>query len=127
MKNASGVAVRLIGLNYDVTEQVEAEERLRTTTKAIDAATYGVVITSAQNDREITYVNPAFEGITGYTSEEVIGKNCRILSKGTEHSPEITILKNALEAWKPVTVTLRNARKDDAPVLEPIERVSNYK
>ncbi|MEM7673792.1 MAG: ATP-binding protein, partial [Verrucomicrobiota bacterium] len=108
----TGSPTRLIGLNYDVTDQHEAELRLRTMTMAIDAATYGVVITDADQGNVISYVNPAFEKITGYSTEEAVGVNCRFLSRGSPNEAELPLLRNALKQFRPVTVTLRNTRKD---------------
>ena len=115
VRDENGEAIRLIGLNYDVTEQEENEQQLRITTKAVDAATIGVVITTANKDRRITYVNPAFEKISGYSADYAIGKNCRFLSEGSRDQEDLKLLKNALEAWQPITVTLRNKRKDGSP------------
>ncbi|MEM7673421.1 MAG: CHASE domain-containing protein, partial [Verrucomicrobiota bacterium] len=87
----TGSPTRLIGLNYDVTDQHEAELRLRTMTMAIDAATYGVVITDADQGNVISYVNPAFEKITGYSTEEAVGVNCRFLSRGSPNEAELPL------------------------------------
>ena len=54
---------------------------------AIDQVTEGVVITDA--DGRIEYVNQAFTRMTGYTAEEVIGKNPRTLKSG-RHDPAFT-------------------------------------
>lgn len=107
-----GEPTRLIGLNYDISDQYEAEQRLRTMTKAIDAATYGVVITDADGENLISYVNPAFERITGFSYDDAVGQNCRFLSKGSPEQEEMPMLKSAIKTFKPVTVTLRNSRKD---------------
>jgi len=55
-------------------------------TKAVESMAEGVVITDPGGN--ITYVNPAFESITGYSSEEALGKNPRILKSGL-NPPEI--------------------------------------
>ena len=64
----------------DVTERRKAEETLARLGMAVDQSAEAIVIT----DREgtIQYVNPAFERITGYSREEVVGKNPRILHSG---------------------------------------------
>jgi len=66
----------------DVTQRKQAEaERTRLMT-AIEQAAETVIITDS--DGTIVYANPAFERISGYSREEVIGKNPRILRSG-EH------------------------------------------
>ena len=48
--------------------------------EALAACTVGVVMTDArQFDHPIMYVNPAFEALTGYKADEIIGRNCRFL------------------------------------------------
>jgi two-component system, cell cycle sensor histidine kinase and response regulator CckA len=66
----------------DVTDRRRAEEKLRKLSSAVEQAADIVVIT----DREgrIEYVNPAFELLTGYTREEAVGQNPRLLKSGTQ-------------------------------------------
>lgn len=66
-------------------ERKRAEEELRRLTHAIEQSLVSVVITNAFGD--IEYVNPKFTQITGYTKDEVCGKNPRILRSG-ETVPE---------------------------------------
>ena len=47
---------------------------------AVEQAADGIVITDASG--QIQYVNPAFTAMTGYTREEVVGKNPRVLKSG---------------------------------------------
>lgn len=69
----------------DITELKRIEDQLRTLSRAIDQSPTSVIITDP--DGNIEYVNPKFTQITGYTSEEVLGKNPRIL-KSEETPPE---------------------------------------
>ena len=97
----------------DVTERKTAEEGLRLTQRAIEAATNGIVIADAQQpDMPIIYVNPAFERISGYSRDEVIGRNCRFLQGNDRDQPALEELRAALRAERPCQVTLRNYRKD---------------
>jgi two-component system cell cycle sensor histidine kinase/response regulator CckA len=67
-------------------EHASAEESLRKLSRAVEQSADTVMVT----DREgtIEYVNPAFEALTGYSRQEIIGKTPRIL-KSSEQSPEI--------------------------------------
>lgn len=97
----------------DVTERKTAEEGLRLTQRAIESATNGIVIADAQQpDMPIIYVNPAFERISGYPREEVIGRNCRFLQGSDHDQSELEELRAAIRAERPCHVTLRNYRKD---------------
>lgn len=64
----------------DVTDQVEAERSLRRMEQAIEASGHAIYITDT--DGAIEYTNPAFERITGYSQEEVIGENPRFMNSG---------------------------------------------
>ncbi len=60
---------------------------------------------------EIVYVNQAFRELTGYSQEEVLGKNPRILqSSGTDEETK-KIIHQGLEQKKPVRVTIKNYSK----------------
>jgi PAS domain S-box-containing protein/diguanylate cyclase (GGDEF)-like protein len=61
------------------------------------------------------YVNKAFERLTGYDRNEVIGKDCRYLQGNERDQQEIGRIRTAIEAAKPVDATLRNYRKDGSP------------
>lgn len=73
------------GTDSDITERVERQEELLLLTNAIDQSATTVVITDI--DGNISYVNPHFEELTGYTKEEVIGQNPKVLKSGY-HSQE---------------------------------------
>lgn len=72
-----------------------------------------VVITDARHgDNPIIYVTRAFLEATGYTAEEVVGRNPRFL-QGPETDPaEVARIAEAITAAERIETTLRNYRKD---------------
>lgn len=64
----------------DLTIRKEAEEQLRLQSVALESAANGIVITDHKGN--IQWVNPAFTKMTGYSAEDVRGKNPRILKSG---------------------------------------------
>lgn len=70
------------GLAFDVTEQKARETQLRTLSQALEQAPLSIVITDAKG--AIVYVNPHFSHITGYSREEVLGRNPRLLKSGEQ-------------------------------------------
>lgn len=67
---------------WDVTERNQRERRLRYLSAAVEQSPACVVITDTSG--RIEYVNPKFSEITGYTREECLGKNPRILKSGAQ-------------------------------------------
>lgn len=60
----------------------------------------------------ITYINPAFESLTGYGADEVLGKNCRFLQGSDRDQSSRQIIRKALLERRPVRAILRNYHKD---------------
>jgi PAS domain S-box-containing protein len=84
--------------------------------RAVAASSNGIVITDPKlPDNPIIYVNPAFEEISGYTAEEVRGRNCRFLQGGYHEQPALDELREALTEERECRVVLRNYRKDGTP------------
>ena len=80
LRDASGHITQLRGTVQDITERKRAEEQIRKLSRAVEQSPACVVITDARGD--IEYVNPKFTQLTGYTAEEVAGRNPRILKSG---------------------------------------------
>lgn len=80
---------------------------------SINEINQGVLIADARDpELRLVYVNRAFEAITGYRSDEAIGKNCRYLQGNDRLQPEILKLREAITKKTGVAVTFRNYRKD---------------
>ncbi|BDM62630.1 diguanylate cyclase [Shewanella sp. NFH-SH190041] len=65
-------------INRMLSERQKADKALRQAAVVFDYSAEGIVVTNAEN--EIELVNPAFTRITGYSQEEVLGQNPRILN-----------------------------------------------
>jgi len=97
----------------DATERKRAGEGLRVRDQAIAASPNGIIFTDPNlPDNPITYVNPAFEEITGYPAEEILGRNCRFLQGEDRDQPSVKELREAIEAGRECRVALRNYKKD---------------
>lgn len=81
--------------------------------KILDSCVNGVTLADPdQEDIPLVYANKAFEEMTGYTQEEVLGRNCRFL-QGAEHEQEgVKKLREAIKNEVPIEVTLKNYRKN---------------
>jgi PAS domain S-box-containing protein len=79
----------------------------------LDECVNGITLADPDlDDMPIVYANKAFETITGYSKEDVIGRNCRFL-QGTDREQEgINQIEEAIKNESPVVVTLRNYKKN---------------
>lgn len=69
-----------IAVVKDITEQKQAEEKLRLAATIFENTDEGIMVTDARCN--IVLVNKAFTVITGYKSDDVLGKNPRVLQSG---------------------------------------------
>lgn len=90
-----------------------ALEELNLNRNIFKSVTSGISVANAQlDDLPLMYVNPAFEVMSGYSLEEVQGKNCRFLQRGETDQPGLTLVREALAEKRQTVVVLRNYRKD---------------
>jgi diguanylate cyclase (GGDEF)-like protein/PAS domain S-box-containing protein len=103
----------------DVTSQMENRRQLRLFKRSIESSSNGIAISDArQPDMPLIYVNEAFERITGYTSEEILGHNCRFLQGDAfdlTNEQGLEDIRQGLKKGREVSVVLRNFRKDGTP------------
>jgi len=80
----------------------------------VNASNDGIVIAEkeGEHDNILIYVNPAFERMTGYSSEEILYQDCRFLQSGDRDQPALMAIREALENGGACRETLRNYRKD---------------
>ena len=81
----------------DVTDERQRQRHGRQAEAIIQSAAEGIAITDAE--RRIKRVNPAFTRITGYSTEEVVGQNPRILSSGRQKKAFYT------QMWEQINIT----------------------
>jgi PAS domain S-box-containing protein len=115
-KDDAGNAIRMIGTNFDITEQKKKEQQLKLLESVIINTTDSVVITDAatfgEDGQKIVYVNQAFTEMTGYSSEEVVGKTPRILQGIKSDKKELARLSESIRMWQPCEITTINYKKN---------------
>jgi diguanylate cyclase (GGDEF)-like protein/PAS domain S-box-containing protein len=97
------------GIQYDVTDRRVVEETLRINASVFDNSQEAIVITDARN--LITEVNPAFTHITGYSREEVLGRNPKLLSSGRQSREFYQAMWQAMQLNKLWRGEIWNRRK----------------
>ncbi len=93
-----------------------ALEELHMNRQIFHSVTNGISVANATlPDMPLTYVNPAFEVMTGYSLEDVMGKNCRFLQHGETEQPGLVLIREAIRDGREVVATIRNYRRDGKP------------
>ncbi len=109
-----GELVAALNANADTTQQLLAKHR--EAERVMASTSEGIMISDAlAPDHPTTYVNPAFQRITGYAPEEVIGRNGRLFLGGDLDQPGVEALRRLLREQGDGTVVLRCYRKDGTP------------
>ena len=80
-------------------------------TQILDACVNGVTLSDPDlPDSPLVYVNRVFEEMSGYTQDEMIGRNCRFLQGEDRDQAALETLRKAISQHQACTVTLRNYR-----------------
>ena len=82
-------------------------------TQILDSCVNGVTLSDPDlPDSPLVYVNRVFEEMSGYTQDEMIGRNCRFLQGEDRDQAALETLRKAISQHQACTVTLRNYRKN---------------
>ncbi len=81
--------------------------------RMVDASQDGIVVAEQEGeDNILIYVNPAFEALTGYSSDDILYQDCRFLQAGDRDQIGLQLIREAIASGKPTRQVLRNYRKD---------------
>lgn len=99
-----------IGFAMEINER---EDELRLRDRAIQSVSQGIVITDpGLPDNPVIFASPSFAQMTGYSLDEIIGRNCRFL-QGKDTDPDaIEQIRQAIRLGRGCNVELMNYRKD---------------
>ena len=113
LRDESGRAIRMVGGMLDTTQKHGYESDLRLLRRAVESTENGVVIADARlPDQPVVYVNAAFERITGYSADEVLGRNCRFLQGDDGDQLGRLEIQRGIAQGREARALLRNYRKD---------------
>jgi PAS domain S-box-containing protein len=94
----------------DMTERRRSAEQLRQLSQAVEQSPVSIIITNAAGD--IEYVNPRFTLVSGYSYEEVLGGNPRVLKSGVQSREFYERLWGTITSGREWRGELCNRRKD---------------
>jgi PAS domain S-box-containing protein len=121
------------GIIRDITQSEKADQELRKLMRAMEQSPTSIVITDTAGI--IEYVNPKFEDLTGYSREEALGRNPRILKSGETSQDLYRELWQTITSGKTWKGELHNRRKDGSlfwelasisPVFDRAGTIINY-
>ena len=116
MKDKDGKPIRMIGAIQDITKQKSEEQRLRLLETVITQTKEAVMITDIDTSENyipnIIYVNSAFTDMTGYKSEDVIGKSPVLLFTKKSDILELDKLKIAIQDYKECLIETISYKKN---------------
>jgi len=110
LRDESGTFRGCVQVLRDITERKRAERERARLTSAVEQAAEAVLITDPEGT--IVYVNPAFERITGYNREEVLGQNPRLLKTGKQDTAFYKAMWSTLARGEHWSGHFSNKRKD---------------
>ena len=129
----AGSTTRMLGLGMDLDNHKAADDQLLLQAAALQAAANSIVITDKHGT--ILWTNPAFSRLTGYSADEVLGKNPRLLSSGTHESTFYKNMWTEICSGKTWQGEVTNRRKDGSlyreemtitPVRIGGDQITNY-
>lgn len=107
-----GRVVKWRGVDNNITARKRYEDELRLRNRAIEAASVGISIIDAVSGLPIIYANPTLCRITGYSREELMGHDLRMLQGPDTDPAAVAKVVRALTQARECEVTLKNYRKD---------------
>ena len=117
-----------IGTITDITERHLAETELHKLSRAVEQSPASIVITNTEGI--IEYVNPKMCEITGYSYDDLIGKNPRILSSGEKNLNEYRVLWETIKGGNDWSGEFHNRKKNgvlywESATISPIRNEKN--
>jgi diguanylate cyclase (GGDEF)-like protein/PAS domain S-box-containing protein len=116
IKDGTGKIVGVSGIARDVTARRRTARELQLRSAALEAAANGIVITDRHGT--ILWANHAFTKMTGYSKEEVLGKNPRLLKSGEQPESYYAELWSTISSGKVWQGEIVNRRKDGTTYTE---------
>ncbi|WP_071870602.1 EAL domain-containing protein [Atopomonas hussainii] len=111
--HVDGDCAGVFNIVRNITLAKSAEQHLKLSQRALEACSNGIVISDARlPDQPVVYVNAAFTRITGYSVEDILGRNCSVLQQDVPHSKAVEQLNAAIKAGESVHVVMQNRRKN---------------
>ena len=133
IRGAGGEVASVVSIVRDISDRKRDEEERRRLAAAVEHAADAIMVTDAE--WVVQYVNPAFEKVTGYAKEEVLGRNPYILAADGENIRVYLGIEDKIRSGSPWKGRLKNKRKDGIlleqdtvvyPIRDPGGKIVNH-
>ncbi len=116
LRTSNGVAEAIISIHFDVTQRRKDEEHLRLLEACFSRLNDVVLITDADLipgvGFRVIFANPAFEKVTGYSIDEILGQSPGILYGPETSTEERNRIAESLARWEPVRSEILTYKKN---------------
>ncbi len=116
IKNEEGKVISLIGSIQDITQKKTEEERLKLWETVITNTSEAIIIRDGKPMEDgglpVLFVNKAFTQMTGYTSEEIVGKTLGVLNGPLTDRDERNKIREAINHKQPGKMRVINYKKN---------------
>lgn len=133
LTNDSGEIIGLVGVGHDITSQKQSEQKIIQLSKGIEQSPASIVITDTEGN--IEYINAKFTEITGYTLDEAMNQNPRMLQSGYTSKEQYDELWHTLTSGNEYYGEIQNRRKNGelywesvqiSPIRDESGKIVNY-
>lgn len=112
----NGIILFHSGILRDITDRMRVERELKILSRAVEQNPVSIVITDTKGN--IEYVNPKFTELTGYSFNEVLGQNPRILKSDSTSSDEYSEMWKTIAAGGEWLGEFKNKKKNGEEYIE---------
>lgn len=132
LESAAG-STGMIGVSRDLTKRIRMEQEMKRLAVAVEQSAESIMITDM--DGAILYVNAAFESVTGYSSEEVLGQSPDLLKSDKHDEAFYRQLWDTISSGEMWESRITNRKKDGSlfdeevvvyPIRDDMDKVVNY-
>lgn len=117
-----GEITGVFGIAKDVTKYRAKDEQLHILERSINVTTNGIVISDAADESSpIIYTNDAFQAMSGYSAEDVVGKSCDFLIGPGTDKKSIEKIRTALRERHECAVDIMHYRKDGSTFWDQLQ------
>lgn len=130
--NSRRMIVGAVGVLRNLAERREAEKQSRLLQLALDSTSNGVMIVDVTLDtKPVIYVNPAYERITGYSSDEVVGRRSSLFERHAGSTTTLDALRHAVQESQEAQAVILDEHKDGSSFwnelhLSPIRNADQH-